>query len=286
MTNNREPIGMYRNMPAETYHADAGVSNSMLSAMAKSPAHCWALYLSPDRPEREPTPAMLAGTLAHTAILEPATMASRYVVRPEGLDMRTKEGKAWRESIGDGVTIITADQAAAAESQRAAVLSVPYLRDLLARGDAEVSLFWGDAETNLRCRARPDWLHPTGQRSVIALDIKTTSDITLDGITRAVTTYGYHRQAAHYRNGLRACGMDVEVFVFAFVSASYPFLAGAFVLDDESLQQGEQEVAELLDRFGECLATNRWPAFGDGLQVVGLSKWARRSQEVEVSFVE
>lgn len=270
-------------MPASRYHADKSVSNTMLSAMNKSPAHCYALHLAPGRPERQPTDAMLAGTLAHTAILEPDELALRYVAKPAGMRFSTKEGMAWRDQQTS--QIVTQDEMDTARAQRAAVLKVKALAGLLSRGESEVSLFWNDQSTGLRCRARTDWLHWTGHNRVIAMDVKTISDLTADNVRRAIATYGYHRQHAHYSNGLRACGIEVEEFVFGFVSSTYPFLAVAYLLDDESMQQGREEVADLLALYAYCDERNEWPAFGDGYQMTSLPTWAKRISEVEVDYV-
>ena len=278
------PIGLVLGMPASAYHADTdSVSNTMLSSMNKSPAHCWALHLDPQRPQRTPTAAMLAGTIAHTAILEPDNLAREYVVKPADIDYRTKDGRAWRDA--QTATIITAEDLLVAEQQRAAVMRVPALRTLLESGDSEASVFWRDQATGLRCRARPDKLHWHNSRSVSVLDIKSINDLTLDSVQRAIATYGYHRQEAHYTAGMRAAGFDVQEFVFGFVSSSYPYLAAAYVLDDETKQQGADEVGELLALFAECKRSGKWPAFGDGYQLAGLPGWAKRTSEVEVTFV-
>jgi exodeoxyribonuclease VIII len=280
------PLGIVYGMAAERYHADPSVSNTMLSAMNKSPAHCYALHLDPERPPNKPTDAMSAGTLAHTAILEPDDLLGRYVVKPDGMKFSTREGMAWRDQQPAGVHIISSDEFKTAVAQRAAVMRVGELRRLFSSGVSEASLFWTDEATGLRCRARPDWLHFVTPKRVIALDVKTIADLTPDAVERAVTAYGYHRQRAHYVNGLKACGLEVEDFGFAFVSGSYPFIAAAHLLDDETISQGEDEVAELLARFADCQERGEWPAFGDGFQLTGLTRWARRNSEVEVGFVE
>jgi hypothetical protein len=277
------PLGLVHDMPAESYRADPGVSNSMLSSMSKSPAHCYALHLDPARPSVESTAAQFAGSLAHTLILEPQEFKRRYVAKPPGTDYRTKEGKAWRDA--QTMPIIDMDSTITAESQRDAVLSVPALSSLLRAGNAEASVFWNDAATGLRCRARPDWLHWTGPKRAAVLDVKTISELTPRTVEKAIAAYGYHRQAAHYSAGLEAVGITVDEFVFGFVSSSYPFLAVAYVLDDDTMQQGREEVSELLDRFANCVQRDNWPAFGDGYQLIGLPAWARRSNEVEVSYV-
>jgi exodeoxyribonuclease VIII len=276
--------GIVHGMEAAEYHAGPEVSNTMLSAMHKSPAHCYALHLDPQRPRLEPTAAMRAGTLTHTAILEPHRLATDYTVRPADVDYRTKDGKAWRDS--QTLPIVDAADMVAAQSMREAVMRVKALRDLLSKGMAETSGFWRDEASGLLCRCRPDWLHPHGPRAVTVLDIKTIADITPRSIERSIAAYGYHRQAAHYRRGMEACGVAVQEFVFGFVSSSYPYIAAAYVLDDDTAEQGADEVAELLARYADCQKRGEWPAYGDGYQLTGLPAWARRSQEIEVSFAE
>lgn len=282
---NAPRLGIFRDLPAALYHADPGsVSNTMLSAMNKSPAHCWALHLDPSRPPNFSTPAMRAGSLAHTVILEPEAARARYVVKPPGIDYRTKDGKAWRDERT--AEIISMEDLSAADAQQFAFLRVTALRNLLAGGEAETSLFWTDSATGLRCRARPDWLHWHGPKRATVLDVKTIADLTPEAVQRAISSYGYHRQAAHYTAGLQACGIEVEEFVFGFVSSSYPYLAAAYVLDDETMQQGRDEVGELLDRFANCQQINEWPAFGDGYQFTGLPTWAKRPSEVEIEVIQ
>ena len=200
-----------------------------------------------------------------------------------GLDQPAGEGVA---QIVQARGIVTAEDLADAECMRRAVMRVKALANLLGAGDAEASVFWKDKATGLRCRARPDWLHWHGPKRATVLDIKTINDITFDSIQKAIASYGYHRQAAHYSNGLRAVGVEVEEFVFGFVSSSYPFIAAAYVLDGESAQQGADEVEELLGRFADCKARNEWPAFGDGYQLTGLPTWAKRTNDVEIEVIQ
>lgn len=281
---NIDRIGLIRGLPAADYHADEALSNSMLSDMAKSPAHCYALHLAPRRPMRKQTDAMTTGSVTHTAILEPETLLTRYAVKTRGMSFATVTGKAWRDA--QTMEIVQQDDMDAAVAMRSAMNRVSVLRDLLSYGVAESSAFWIDKATGIRCRARPDWLHMSGPNRAIVLDVKTISELTPESVSRSIANWGYHRQEAHYSNGLRACGIEVDEFVFGFVSSSYPFLAAAYVLDDETKQQGADEVAELVERFADCKERNDWPAFGDGYQLNGLPTWARRSSEIEVSYAD
>lgn len=277
--------GLHHGVPFADYLADPGVNNGALSDMDRSPAHCFALHLDPDRPPQdEPTPAMRAGTLLHCLVLEPEEFGKRYVVKPEEIDYRTKDGRAWRDE--QNAMIITQDDMARAHAQRDAILRNDYMADILEGADTEVSVIWNETATGseLRCKARPDAMKKADGRMLVA-DLKTTADITPRSIQRTIATFGYHRQQAHYCAGLEACCVAGVEFVFFFVSSTYPYLAVPYVLDDETAQQGRDEVAELLTYYAECKHLGRWPVCGAGPQLIGLPGYAKRSSEVEISYV-
>lgn len=265
---------IHANMTSDAYHASAAISASALNAMSRSMFHFWSDFIAPDRPPREVTPAMRAGTLAHTAILEPHAIHDRYRVRPADIDGRTKEGRAWAASVPPGVEIVTAEQMATAAKQRAAVLDVPEVARLLASGAAEQSVFWTDAATGVDCRCRPDWVHTLPDGRVILVDLKTTSDAAPSAFARSVWNFGYHRQAAHYVEGYTAAaGVEVAAFVFVAVTGAYPFVAVPYMLDEEAMERGRAHRAQLLRRYVDCKTADRWPAYGDGVQLLTLPAW-------------
>lgn len=264
-------------LPLAEYLDSPGLSNSALSTMARSMAHYHAIYLAEDRPPRKPpTPAMQAGSFAHTVALEPHRVAERYVVRPEWVDLRTKEGKAWAQSVSAGVQHVTAEQWDTAHSQRDAVLAVPELASLLAEGHSEVSAFWVDTATGSQCKCRPDHVHSLAGSKVILLDLKTAADVSPQGFAKSVWAFGYHRQAAFYSAGYEAAsGHEVVAFIFAAVSSEYPFIAVAYMLDDAAMQMGYVQCASALAAEAECRKTGVWPAYGDGVQLLALPGWAK-----------
>lgn len=280
-----EHIGLIHGMANEEYHSTPAVSNTVLSSIARSPAHCYALHVAEDRRKQATTPAFFAGTLAHCAILEPDALLERYIVRPEGLDLRTKAGKEWSDALPAGVLMIGADEWATAIAQRDAVRAVPELAELLAEGVAEVSAFWRDDETGLQCKCRPDWVHTLSDGRVILVDVKTTVDASPQQFSRSVWKYGYHRQAAWYSAGYaRAAGVEVAGFVFAAVTSSHPFIGAAHTLDDDYMRIGQDECRSLLDEYADCKLTGRWPAF-PGMNLLSPPAWAAQSDEVEVFHV-
>lgn len=277
--------GLIYGLEANKYHAESALSNSLMSDIKRSPAYAWAVNFEPGRPPRKNTPAMMAGTLTHCAILERVQFDERYTVQPHDLDMRTTAGKAWKSSASDsGITVIDGEQRQIAFDQRASVFAVPELESILTSGKPEVSVFWADESTGVKCKARPDWLHRRADGRAVILDIKTTREIEPEEFGRSVAKYGYHRQAAHYIAGLEAHGIDVAEFVFGVVSSVYPYQSYAAILDEDTLAQGREEVSELTAIYAECNRTGVWPGYS-GYQVVGLPAWARRSIEMEIGYV-
>jgi exodeoxyribonuclease VIII len=90
------------------YHSLPSISKSGLDLIHRAPA----LYRYRRANPTPQTPAMRWGTLVHTAILEPETMADTYVTAP-AVDRRTKEGKAAYEAFlaeWGSKEVITADE--------------------------------------------------------------------------------------------------------------------------------------------------------------------------------
>jgi hypothetical protein len=64
--------------------------------------------------------------------------------------------------------IVTAEEFAVTQMQLEALAAEPTLRELLATGYSECSIFWVDKDTGVYCKARPDHVHPIDARSVTA----------------------------------------------------------------------------------------------------------------------
>lgn len=268
------PLGTFDDIAIDVYHASAGISNSGLSDFARSPRHYHALHLNPDRPAEGPTTAQLEGQLAHCAILEPAAFDTRYVIGPN-TRRGTKVWDAFEASLTSEQIGIKPDQAEVAKAQALSVRSIPDVAALLAKGKPEVSAFWIDPATGELCRCRPDWVHPAGDGGVILVDVKTCGDAGPRQFARQVARMGYQRQAAYYSEGYEhASGKRVLGFVFVAVETEWPFAAGAYMLDDESLAKGRAENTELLSRFAMCRSADHWPAWGDAISLISLPAWA------------
>jgi hypothetical protein len=279
-------LGIVRSLPIDVYHADrSAISNSGLNDIARSPEHFHALHLDPNRPPPEDKRSHVDGNLMHCAALEPAEFDKRYKVGPIN-DKRLVEWKEFARSmakhVGEGVTLITPDQRDVAFAQAASIRSLPDVAALMGDGQAEVSAYWIDATTGVRCRCRPDWRSPTGKRGKqsILLDMKGYGDVSAREFALQVARMSYARQAAMYSIGYEiASGHPVVGFVFVAVEDRFPFAAAAYMLPEEWLEIGRREYRELLDLYAKCLATNTWPRLQDGIQLLQMPAWVAREAE-------
>jgi hypothetical protein len=296
--NSGRVLGLIKNMPFEEYLAVDALSASGLKQLARSPWHY------KHRVDMDPTPAMLRGTLAHCAVLEPDAMSQRYVVLPEDAPRRPTKAQwnaknpspesvasmQWWASFADqnkGRELVPFQDYALCHSQLEAIKANPTIAELLHDGIGEVSIFWIDKATGIYCKARPDWLPKPEGKNIMPVDLKTCADESPSGFGRAAARLRYDLQAAHYTAGVEAVtGLHVDAFVFAAVSSKPPILAVPYVLTDEIRDQGKDDRRELMDRLAWCQRENEWPAYGAGFQLLDFPAYAKNGGEVEVEWSE
>ena len=260
-----------------TYHGDRdSVSSSALrKAIDRSPAHALADLDTP-RPE---TPALLLGRAVHAAVLEPDTFESRYAVAPI-CDRRTKAGKeAWASHLAahpDAATI-TASDAETVAGIVASIAAHPVARHAARGGEAELSGYFTDPETDVHCRIRPDYLRAADG---IMVDLKTTLDASPGAFQRSINTFGYHVQAAMYAAGHEAItGDPPRDFLFVTAEKSPPYAVAVYRIDEAALEVGRRTYRRALRLWADCLERDRWPAYSERIEAISLPAWAFTNDE-------
>lgn len=270
----REP-GVYPGLSNEEYQAGAGLSVSQVKRLRKSPFHFHALQ-TPTAPPKAPTPGMMNGTLVHCALLEPNEFDSRYVVGPDV----SKNSRDWKTFMAEraGLDVITQVQRDAAFAQAAALAALPDIAALMVGGQAEVSAYWleDELEQPVLCRCRPDYVAPVAfGTGAVLIDVKTTTDASPEGFAKACANFDYHLQADWYCRGYaRAAGLDVHGMVFAVVESEFPYAAATYMLSDRALIAARRENQEALQTYMRCRASQSWPGYPQGIQVIDLPPWA------------
>lgn len=258
-----------RDLPVAEYFARPEISNSFLGLVRKAPALAKA-YLDGTY-QRDETPSMRLGTLVHTLVLEPEAFGLRYAVAPE-CDRRTKAGKEEFERFTAEAAsreIIPREMHEQAAAMAAAIRSHNMARALLAVGESEVSVF-SDLD-GTPCKSRIDFIRDGG----ILVDLKTTSDASPDAFARSCANFGYHRQAAMYRDIARTAGIAHEDFVFVCVEQKPPYLVACYQLDAEAEEQGRREYRHALAIWRQCLDSGDYPGIANELITsISLPRWA------------
>lgn len=244
--------------------ADAVSKSSLWTLQTKSPAHA--------RVQHEPSNAMQLGTAIHCAVLEPDELEERFICGPDD-----RRGNRWKEAVciaeDAGKTCLTSGDYITALAAREKLQQSKLIQRLTGAGTVrEVSAFWTDELTGLRCRARPDAFVPALNMMV---DLKTTTDARADKWVRnAVHPFGYHAQEAFYTDGWRAVGHEVDAFVFIVLETNPPCEFQIYELLPDAVEEGRAMMRAALERWKACVEADEWPGYSRDIQPLDIPPWA------------
>ena len=245
-------------MTEAEYRKSPAVNKSSLWWIRKSPAHYkWFLEHPP-----ADTPALRLGRAIHAAILQPQEYRMHYVTQPDGIDRRTKEGRALYESFrleAEGKEILTAEEHAQVDSIAGSVMQDEKAAALLAGCKVERSIFWTDSSTGIPCKARIDAMKPG-----IVIDLKTCADASTDAFLLDAIKYGYDVQAAHYLRAVRAVSEEAPLqWYFIAVEKAPPFAVNVIRAGDAFIDRGTWQLMGLMDKLKACRDADVWPGYGE-----------------------
>jgi hypothetical protein len=151
-------------------------------------------------------------------------------------------------------------------------------------GRAELSLFWTDPATGVRCRVRPDWLKELPGLA-IAVDYKTITKADPGTVSRAIKDRAYHQQDALYTDGIWAVLQPEDVrFVFVFQSKQAPYLITVRELAQQDRDIGRARNERALRLYADCMAADEWPDWtGPVTEIpqIGMPTWDTLRQAEE-----
>lgn len=291
------PAGLHAAIPFDEYRSWPALSNSTLSLLKRSPAHCKSGF-------GEATDAMKLGSLAHAALLEPLEIIKRYVFMPNYAnhpENTTKDGSrsysaatTFVKNKEEEFTKLHHDKEIVSEQFYNQVLGMSraYHRhektaSLIRDTEKEVSALWWDEELEVWCKARFDvFRNPAdGASARHILDVKTTPDARV--FERSIANMGYHRQAAFYMRGMWAATNKVrgdDEFYFTAIEKTEPHGIRTAPLDFESLDTGSREIRELVALYRECSTNDRWPGY-DSPEAWSLPAWYGERAEDSVELM-
>jgi exodeoxyribonuclease VIII len=284
------PHGIHHDLPEDQYHAAYGVGSSDLRRLlSSSPAH---LYCDQQEGKKDPTPAMVFGSLFHMAVLQPQRVIcvpEDAPKRPSAIQRNAKKPspetleaiRFWDdfEARAQGKIVADPEDLQRVQRMQEAIQGHQTARAALGEGRSEVSVFWQDGPTGETCKVRLDRL-PDGGTAIV--DIKTCMDARRDAFMAHAFDFGYHIQAAYYLDIATLAGLEVTDFVILAVEKDAPHAVSVFRLSERAIEAGRAQYRKALAIYSACRQSEVWPAYGDGIEVLDLPAWAARKLEEAV----
>lgn len=264
--------GLFYDMPEGDYRSAQAIAGSDAKHILppKTPAH-YAAHMAGET-KREPSKAMLLGTMAHLAVLEPSKLDTAFVEKPEGIDFRTKLGKEWKDSIGT-MPILDQDEARAVRGIRDSIAANKAARDLLAETQSEVALF-AEHRSGLWIKGRVDALKVVDDMESVIVDVKTTSaGADYNTFSRQAASLNYHVSAAWYCHLCGLNGLPPARFYWIAVETSAPFAVAVYEIHPDALDLGVGLMNDALGLIAECEDAGVWPGYAPGVQCLNLPSW-------------
>ncbi len=245
---------------SRAYFQRPGVSSHALIEIARTPLHCWAKYVDPNREDDEPTAAMRFGTLVHTLALTPETFGDEFVLA-DAINRRTAESKAqYAALLESGRQIVTTKDYQAALQIVKAIKKHPVASALFHGGEPEKILTVQRESHLLPLKGRLDWL--SSQPAIV--ELKTAADASKAGFLRAVYRHGYHLSAAYYRRLASEATGTPETDIphtFVVVESKPPYAVAVYPTSEDLLAEGRELWTTNLARFDDCWIANDWPSY-------------------------
>ena len=128
------------------------------------------------------------------------------------------------------------------------------------------------------CKARPD-LVSFSSEGVDVIDLKTTTDASVNGFRKTVANNKLFVQEWFYRKALEETGMKVNRFIFLCVEKTAPFAAAAYSINPSDVAEAESMVTDALKAYSKARETDVWKGYDVDVTEVTLPPWAMPDRE-------
>ena len=262
----------HKDIPNEDYHHGDYkdyISSTDLKNFIRSPAH----YRCYKDEKKESTPAMVFGSAFHSVALG---FPDEVAIIPD-INRRTKVGKEeWLDFQEEnaGKYLIKQSEMKHIEGMQESITHHKHARKIMESPTAqfEISGFFEDFGTDLRCKIRPDILDL--EAPVIA-DLKTCIDASYDTFSKTIFNYGYHFQSTWYRYGGQMIeGHDFD-FVFIAVEKTPPYGVNTFPMSGRAITLAEEKIGGVMGLFADCFKKNKWPCYPQTFNAPDVPGWVK-----------
>ena len=234
-------------MTNQEYHNRPEISNSDLLLIKKSP-----FYFKNKHKFKQNTDAFTFGSALHTLVLEPEMFDKEYMVHD--FNKRKKEDKEkYQEILNNDIKIVNTKEYDILKKMSDKILNDDICKQFLKNGKAEESYFSKLEDVDVKCR--PDYFN---KKNKTIIDLKTTTDASLNGFMLSASKFNYHIQASFYIDLMNSLDYDIQNFLFIAIEKTEPFSVGLHQYDSVSLDRGREQYKQLLDIYKWCKKNNNF----------------------------
>lgn len=284
--------GLYQ-LSLAAYHGQPCIGPSISSSglriiFRQSAAHYWSSSpLNPNRVVPKEKEAFVLGRAAHHLLLGEDNFSTLFIVRPERFDSwRSDAAKAWRtQQEAAGRTCLLPGEIETIRGMARSLSQNPLVAAGILNGEVEKTLAWKDKETGIWCLSRPDCI-PTDSGD--ACDLKTTSDVNYDALSKTIGEFGYHQQGAMVGDAfLNVLDRPMTSFSLCFVEKEPPYCARVVTLKDCDLDRGRKQNRAALRIFADCIEKNFWPGPGDysDADFIEIPSWLQTRIDTQLEYL-
>lgn len=269
--------GIYYGVPEEEYFSWECFSKSMIPATLRSARHLKA-YLEGEKT----SDPMRLGSLVDALLLEPKALEKYCVLSDTYINSKGEE-KPWNANSKDckaEMEAIINENKIPVKSkfmEQADIIKLAVLQhDIAARiingSQKQVAMVWVDEDTGILCKGRIDCLLPES-----IADLKTTQNAYETQFSRDMFNFGYHQQAAFYKDGYAALNKG-KFMPFHIIAAetSEPYGVAVYEVCEDSIEAGQHSYKIALNRYSEYLKED--PELTQGypqtIQPIDIPAWA------------
>jgi len=287
--------GIYR-IPLAVYHgqccAGPSISSSRLRTIFyRSPLHYWCYSeLNHEAEVEKESEAFVLGRAAHHLLLGEDDFSTLFIARPETLAGKPWQGnrtecRAWLEwQATAGRAVLLPSDIKTIRGMARSLAAHPLVKAGILNGDVEQSLICKDSETGVWKKSRPDCIpNDSGDFA----DLKTTTDVDYEHLSRTIADYAYHQQAALVAECYKQItGRPMTSFSLVFVEKSPPYCVRVVTLKDCDLERGALQNRAALRIFADCLASGEWPGPSHSdAEFIELPKWEQDRIDAKLAFL-
>lgn len=245
------------------------LSFSSLKEFIKSPIH-YVNYLAK---KREPTPAMILGSVVHALILQTESFSNRFAIEPE-VDKRTTAGKdkinEFLATVGDK-EVVSESTYRTAQEMVASFVNSPNMEYVRNCNVFEKRFDIKHGATGLPVCGYFDGQNP----SDYTLEIKTVESAEKDDVIRDFYNRKYYLQGGMYNY------IDGKRILYVAIEKTPPYLSKAFYADDDYLSLGKAVFNQAMSDFKYCMDMGLFDSgyeFYGGYEPVALPlpSWAKK----------